>query len=88
MFDDTMEAIQRDYHTVTGSCRTVGAAGGWLQGVGLSGTSRRYGTGVDNVVDFDIVLPDGTFLQGVDACSEPDLFWALRCVAAVVVHLE
>lgn len=78
IFDDTLEAFKGDYHAVTGSCRTVSAAGGWLQGVGLSWTSRHYGVGVDNVVDFDVVLPNGTFAQGVDACNEPDLFWALR----------
>ena len=62
---------------VGGSCLTVSSAGGWLMGGGLSALSRKYGYGVDNVVEFQIVLPNGT-VAVVDACSQPDLWWALR----------
>jgi len=55
----------------------VSAAGGWLQGGGLSSTARKYGLGVDNVLRFDVVLADGRAVVA-DACSEPELFWALR----------
>jgi len=76
-FDDVLEAVQGDYHIVTGYCRTVSAAGGWLQGVGLSHSTRTYGFGIDQVVDFTVVLANGTVVTA-DACSNPDLFWALR----------
>jgi len=43
----------------------------------LSFSSRKYGIGVDNVIDFRVVLPNGTVVIA-DACSNPDLFFALR----------
>jgi len=46
-------------------------------GGGLSALSRRHGFGVDNVVDIEIVLPNGT-VTNADACHNSDLFWALR----------
>lgn len=76
-WDDVLVAAAADYHIVAGSGRTVGAAGGWLQGSGLSFSAREYGLGVDNVVDFDVVLANGTLVKA-DACTNPDLFWALR----------
>lgn len=33
--------------------------------------------GVDNVLEVDIVTPDGQ-LQTISECSNPDLFWAVR----------
>jgi hypothetical protein len=77
LWDDVLYAVKDDYHLVTGFCHTVGAAGGWLQGHGLSFTSRRYGLGIDHVVRMRVVLPNGTRVV-VDECTNPDLFWALR----------
>ena len=62
---------------VGGGGLTVAAAGGWLMGGGLSALSRTFGYGIDNVVAFEVVAADGV-LRTADACSEPDLFWALR----------
>eukprot|EP01006_Ploeotia_vitrea_P009655 TRINITY_DN2345_c0_g1_i1.p1 TRINITY_DN2345_c0_g1~~TRINITY_DN2345_c0_g1_i1.p1 ORF type:complete len:514 (+),score=61.64 TRINITY_DN2345_c0_g1_i1:77-1618(+) len=62
---------------VGGGSGTVSAAGGWLQGGGLSALSRRLGLGVDNVLKFDVVLANGT-VASADACQNTDLFWALR----------
>jgi len=62
---------------VGGDAPTVSAAGGWLMGGGLSALSRLYGYGVDNVLALDVVLADASAAT-VDACSHPDLFWALR----------
>lgn len=70
-------AVQDRNHIVTGWCPTVGAAGGWLQGVGISHTSRTFGYGVDQVVDFTVVLASGEVVTA-DACTNADLFWALR----------
>lgn len=66
------------------------AVGGWLQGSsGLSFSPRRYGLGVDQVVGFTVVLADGDVVTA-DACTNPDLFWALRGIGGgtygVVTH--
>ena len=91
VWDDVLDHVKGDYHVVTGGGRTVSAAGGWLMGGGLSFTSREYGIGVDQVVEFDVVLADGS-IRKVDACSDPDLFWALRGggggTFAVVTHVQ
>jgi len=61
---------------VGGAAGTVGAAGGWLQGGGLSGYtgSRMFGYGVDSVVALEMVLIDGSHVRfGPDggATEEP-----------------
>ena len=90
-FDGVLAAVSADYNIVAGGGRTVSPSGGWLQGVGLSFSSREYGTGVDNVVSFNVVLANGTQVLA-DACTNPDLFWALRGggggTFGVVTHIE
>eukprot|EP00218_Dolichomastix_sp_CCMP3274_P009728 CAMPEP_0170140118 /NCGR_PEP_ID=MMETSP0033_2-20121228/6147_1 /TAXON_ID=195969 /ORGANISM="Dolichomastix tenuilepis, Strain CCMP3274" /LENGTH=656 /DNA_ID=CAMNT_0010376309 /DNA_START=102 /DNA_END=2072 /DNA_ORIENTATION=- len=70
-------AFEKGYHLVGGGGLTVSAAGGWLMGGGLSSSSRKYGLGIDNVVQIEVVLASGDLVVA-DACTEPDLFWALR----------
>jgi hypothetical protein len=77
VWNDVLDAVGDKYHMVTGAARTVSAAGGWLQGCGLSFSSRTYGIGIDQVAAFEVVLADGSQVV-VDACSNSDLFWALR----------
>ena len=90
-WDDVLEAVKDEYHIVTGGGRTVSAAGGWLQGGGLSFSSREYGVGVDQVVNFRVVLTNGTAVDA-NACTNEDLFWALRGggggTFGVVTHIE
>lgn len=74
---EAYSAVSGKYDLVGGGGKTVGCCGGWLMGGGLSALSRQYGLGIDNVVQFDVVLANGTS-DVVDACSHPDLFWALR----------
>ena len=62
---------------VGGSSYSVGAAGGWVLGGGHSSLSPQYGLGVDNVLQFEIVTPDGK-VRTAHACVETDLFWALK----------
>ncbi|KAG9125653.1 hypothetical protein FRC07_006741 [Ceratobasidium sp. 392] len=62
---------------IGGSAKTVGAAGGWVMGGGHSILSNTYGLGVDRVLQFTIVTPDGS-PRVANACENPDLFWALR----------
>ncbi|KAG8759818.1 hypothetical protein FRC11_001331 [Ceratobasidium sp. 423] len=64
--------------TVVGAmAQSVGAAGGWIQGGGHSILSGLYGLGVDNVLQFKVVKPDGKIVA-VNKCRNQGLFWALR----------
>ncbi|KAF2670700.1 FAD-binding domain-containing protein [Microthyrium microscopicum] len=60
-----------------GTSGSVGAAGGWLQGGGHGFFSNYKGLGVDNVLEFEVVLPTGE-VAIANKNSHPDLFWALR----------
>jgi hypothetical protein len=67
-------------HNVTilcGYAETVGISGGWVQTAGHSVLSPVYGLGVDRVLEFHVVTPDGQDLIA-NACQNQDLFWALR----------
>jgi hypothetical protein len=57
--------------------QTVGAGGGWVQGGGHGFFSNRFGLGVDNVLELEVVLPNGAVVIA-NAESYQDLFWALR----------
>lgn len=77
-FDDVWNGVQDNHVVVTGLCPTVSLSGGWIQGGGLGLTSRMYGYGVDQARSFDVVTAtDGTLVKA-DACTNSDLFWALR----------
>ncbi|KAI0848995.1 putative oxidoreductase [Daldinia vernicosa] len=66
------------YITVGGECPTVGAIGGFLQGGGVSSfLSHARGLAVDNVLEFQIVLANGSLVTANDHKNQ-DLFWALR----------
>ena len=55
---------------------TVSVSGGWLQAGGHSVLSPVHGLGVDRVVQFKVVTPDGV-LRTANFCQNIDLFWAL-----------
>ncbi|PTB65114.1 FAD-binding domain-containing protein [Trichoderma citrinoviride] len=60
-----------------GGCPTVGIAGGFGQGGGHGPLGPTHGLMVDQAVEFDVVTTDGVF-RTINACNEPDLFWAMR----------
>lgn len=62
---------------IGGYSPTIALSGGWVQGGGHSPLSPVYGLGVDRVVEFEVVTPDGV-LRVANACQHPDLFRALR----------
>lgn len=39
---------------------------------------RLWGLSLDNIVAYDVVLPNGTIASGVTSDSYPDLFWGLQ----------
>ncbi|KAG8731948.1 hypothetical protein FRC10_001325 [Ceratobasidium sp. 414] len=75
---DVYQAVdERNMTIVGGAANSVGAAGGWVQGGGHSPLGSLYGMGVDNVLQFTVVKPDGKVVIA-NACQNKDLFWALR----------
>ncbi|KAK4069469.1 CAZyme family AA7 [Trichoderma harzianum] len=62
---------------VGGTCPTVGIIGGYLQGGGHGAAMHEYGLGSDQVLEFNVVLADGSKVLA-SPCSNPDLFQALR----------
>ena len=59
-----------------GGCTTVGVAG-LVQGGGFGSFSKRYGTAAASLVEAEVVTADGQ-VRIANACTNPDLFWALK----------
>ena len=59
-----------------GGCMTVGVAG-LIQGGGFGSFSKAFGTAGANLLEAEIVTADGA-VKTANACSNPDLFWALK----------
>ncbi|HET7757244.1 MAG TPA: FAD-binding oxidoreductase, partial [Steroidobacteraceae bacterium] len=73
------------YHAVTegagryvqgGGCTSVGVAG-LVQSGGFGSFSKRFGTAASGLLEAQVVTADGR-VRTVNACSDPDLFWALK----------
>jgi FAD/FMN-containing dehydrogenase len=59
-----------------GGCTTVGVAG-HIQSGGFGSWSKAFGTAAGNLLEAEIVTADGR-IRIVNACKDPDLFWAIR----------
>ena len=70
------EAMSHGLVTTAGSVSHTGV-GGLTLGGGFGRLGRRFGLSIDNVLEMDIVTPDGK-LRSVGPQNEPDLYWALR----------
>jgi FAD/FMN-containing dehydrogenase len=73
------------YHAVTtvagryvqgGGCTTVGVAG-LIQSGGFGSFSKGFGTAAAGLLEAEVVTADGK-VRITNACSNPDLFWALK----------
>ncbi|MDE2049651.1 MAG: FAD-dependent oxidoreductase, partial [Gammaproteobacteria bacterium] len=73
------------YHEVTtvggryvqgGGCSSVGTAG-LVQSGGFGSFSKGFGTAAAHLLEAEVVTADGT-VRTVNACNDPDLFWALK----------
>ncbi|KAK0227831.1 FAD-binding domain-containing protein [Armillaria fumosa] len=77
-FIDVYEFADANNVTIIGAYhQTVAPSGGWVMGGGHSVLTPVYGLGVDRVLQFKIVTPDGE-LRVANEFQHPDLFWALR----------
>ncbi|KAJ3171333.1 hypothetical protein HDU87_008359 [Geranomyces variabilis] len=70
-------ADARGLAVVGGASRTVGSAGGYLQGGGHGPLSHKFGLGADNALQFTVVTAEGKTVIA-NNCTNQDLFWALR----------
>ncbi len=70
------EAMSHGLVTTAGSVSHTGV-GGLTLGGGFGRLQRRFGLTIDNVLEMDVVTPDGQ-LRRVGPQNEPELFWALR----------
>ncbi len=59
-----------------GGCTTVGLAG-LVQGGGFGSYSKHYGSAAGNLLEAEVVTADGQ-IRIANACTNPDLFWALK----------
>ena len=62
--------------TPSGVLSTTGV-GGLTLGGGLGHLTRAFGLSIDNLLEVDMVLADGSFVTA-NADRHPDLFWAVR----------
>ena len=70
------EAMAHGLVTTAGTVSHTGV-GGLTLGGGFGRLGRRFGMSIDNVLEMDVVTPDGK-LRRVGPNSDPDLYWALR----------
>jgi FAD/FMN-containing dehydrogenase len=59
-----------------GGCTTVGVAG-LIQSGGFGSYSKRYGLAAGGLLEAEVVTADGR-IRVANACTHPDLFWALK----------
>lgn len=69
-------SVENGRYVQGGGCMTVGVAG-FVQGGGFGSLSKQFGTGAGNLLEAEVVTPDGR-IRTVSKWRDPDLFFALR----------
>ncbi|KAM6485366.1 putative FAD-dependent isoamyl alcohol oxidase [Trichoderma sp. SZMC 28011] len=64
------------YRVVTGECASTGPVGGYTQGGGHSLLGGAYGMAADNVLEWEVVTPQGDHVIATPS-SYSDLYWAI-----------
>ncbi|KAG8724003.1 hypothetical protein FRC09_000811 [Ceratobasidium sp. 395] len=77
IWDDVYAALEPYNVTVVGARATGIGVGGFVLGGGYSWLSNQYGLAIDNVVAFEVVLPNGTVTTTTED-TNPDLFFGLK----------
>jgi FAD/FMN-containing dehydrogenase len=78
LWDQVYSKLTASGRNVIGGASSDGVGvAGWLLGGGYSLKSNRYGLGIDHIVEYEIVTPDGR-VRKVNAGKEGKLFQALR----------
>lgn len=76
---DIQEALAPVNRTVVGGTGRTVSVGGYLTGGGHSILSPRYGLATDQVLELEVVTPQGELVTA-NECQNQDLFWAMRGV--------
>ncbi|OJD29127.1 fad binding domain-containing protein [Diplodia corticola] len=74
---DVYNALEPEGLSVVGGRVSAIGVGGLTLGGGISFFSGLYGWACDNVVNYEVVIANGSIIN-VSRDVEPDLFWALR----------
>ncbi|KAG2359547.1 FAD-binding domain-containing protein [Suillus spraguei] len=77
VWKDVYSALEQYNVIVVGGKSSSVGVGGFVLGGGYSYLSNEYGLSVDNIVSFELVMPNGT-VANITSSSSPDLFYGLR----------
>ena len=87
-------SVKAGQYVQGGGCTTVGVAG-LVQSGGFGSFSKHYGTAASGLLEAEVVTADGK-VRIANACSDPDLFWALKgggggsiaCISKLTLRLR
>ncbi|CAF1126040.1 unnamed protein product [Adineta steineri] len=77
IWDDVYRQLQPYNVSVTGGRLTGVGVGGFLLGGGYSWKSNQYGLAIDNILEYELVTPNGTIVI-VNNQTYPDLYFGLK----------
>lgn len=81
------EELDKINQTIVGGLAKSVAVGGLITGAGHSILAPRYGLAADQVLEIELVTPNGSILIA-NECQNQDLFWAMRGVSQLLSPLQ
>jgi len=75
-----VDALDKINLTIVGGTSKTVSVGGYLTGGGHSVLAQLYGMGADQVLEMEVVTPQGQIVIA-NECQNQDLFWAMRGVS-------